>query len=96
MLEGNTDNGKLLYENSCLHCHENGRYSYFVLDDCDITFKHLKKKASGYSDHSIFQATRFGIYSVPGRRSYMPQYPMEKMSDQQLKDLQAYIDMRAD
>ena len=95
-LKGNPDNGKLIYENSCLHCHEDRRYSYFLLDDCDITFKHLKKKASGYSDHSIFQATRFGIYSVAGRKSYMPQYPMEKMSDQQLQDLKSYIDLRAD
>jgi len=95
-LTGNVDNGKLLYENSCLHCHEDRKYSYFLLDDCDLTFKHLKKKAEGYSDHSIFQATRFGIHSVSGRRSYMPQYPMEKMSDQQLKDLMAYIELRAD
>lgn len=96
VLVGNPDNGKLIYENSCLHCHSDRKYSYFLLDDCDLTFKHLKKKAGGYSDHSIFQATRFGIYSIPGRRSYMPQYPMEKMSDQQLQDLMSYIELRAD
>jgi len=94
--KGNTDNGKLIYENSCLHCHENQRYSYFNLDDCDMSFKFLKKKEDTYGDHSVYQVTRFGIKSVSGRRSYMPQYPIEKMSDQQLQDLRAYIDMRAD
>jgi len=95
-IEGNPDNGKLIYENSCLHCHADKRYSYFLLDDAQITFKHLAKKADGYTDHSIFQATRYGIYSTSGRRSYMPQYPLEKMSDQQLADLHAYILMRAE
>ena len=94
-LQGDTDNGKIIYENSCLHCHAEKRYSYFLLDDEDITFKHLAKKSVGYTDHSIFQATRYGIYSVSGRRSYMPQYPLEKMSNQQLADLNAYIQMRA-
>lgn len=94
--KGNPDNGKLIYENSCLHCHEDRRYSYFLLDDCDITFKHLKKKEDSYSDHSIYEVTRFGVQSVSGRRSYMPQYPIEKMSDQQLQDLRAYINKRAD
>lgn len=94
--EGNPDNGKLIYNNSCLHCHENQRYSYFNLDDCDMSFKYLKKKEDTYGDHSIYQVTRYGIPSVSGRRSYMPQYPIEKMSDQQLQDLRAYINQRAD
>jgi len=95
-LKGEPENGKLIYENGCLHCHANRKYSYFLLDDCDLTFKYLKKKQGSYTDHSIFQAIRFGIYSVAGRKSYMPQYTMEKMSDQQLKDLESYIDMRAE
>ncbi len=95
-VEGNPDNGKLIYDNSCLHCHQDRRYSYFALDDCDVTFKFLKRKEDNYSDHSIYQVTRYGVQSVSGRRSYMPQYPIEKMSDQQLQDLRAYINMRAE
>lgn len=95
-LVGNADNGQLIYENSCLHCHANRRYSYFLLDDASLTFKHLAKKAGGYTDHSVFQVARYGVFSKSGKHSYMPQYPMEKMSDQQLADLYAYIQMRAD
>ncbi len=95
-LVGNPDNGKLVYDNSCLHCHQDRRYSYFNLDDCDLTFKYLKKKSGTYGDHSIYQAVRYGIHSISGRRSYMPQYPLEKLSEQQLLDLKSYIDQRAE
>ncbi|NNE27556.1 MAG: cytochrome c [Saprospiraceae bacterium] len=94
-LKGDTDNGKLIYESSCLHCHKNRRYSFFNLDDSKLTFQHLCSKADGYGMHSIYQVIRYGVASKAGKRSYMPQYPLEKMSDQQLKDLEAYIEMRA-
>jgi mono/diheme cytochrome c family protein len=95
-LTGVPENGKLIYENSCLHCHANRKYSYLLLDDSKLTFKHLACKADGYTNHSIYQVVRYGVYSKAGKRSYMPQYPMEKMSDQQLEDLRSYIEMRAE
>ena len=95
-LTGNPDNGKLIYDNSCLHCHQDRRYSYYQLDNEKLTFKHLSKKARGYGPHSLYQVSRYGVYSRSGKRSYMPQYPIEKMSDQQLADLQSYIDMMAE
>jgi len=95
-LEGNPDNGQLVYENSCLHCHKDRRYSYLLLDDSKMTFKHLANKAAGYSKHSIYQVVRYGVFSKSGKHSYMPQYTMEKMSDQQLEDLRSYIDLRAE
>lgn len=85
-------NGEKIFRTSCMHCHENGRYSYFSLDTTQITMKHLQRKATTYKDHSIYQAVRYGIYSTNGRRSYMPQYPLEKMSEKQLADLRGYID----
>ena len=94
-LKGDTNNGKMIYENSCLHCHADQKYSYMLLDDDKLTFKHLANKADGYTKHSLLQVTRFGVYSKSGKRSYMPQYPLEKLSNQQLADLNAYIQMRA-
>jgi mono/diheme cytochrome c family protein len=89
---GNPENGRLIYDNSCLHCHENRRYSFFHLDDEKITLKYLSKKAPKYSRHSIYQVGRYGQDSKSGKRSYMPKYPEEKMSLQQLEDLRAYLD----
>ena len=94
-LEGNSSNGKLIYENSCLHCHYQKRYSFLHLDNNKMSFKHLDKKAEGYSRHSIYQVVRYGTYSKYGKKSYMPNYTMERMSDQQLADLREYIKEQA-
>ena len=94
-LVGNAENGKLIYDNSCLHCHYNMRYSYFHLDDHKLSFKHLKRNMGKFTRHSIYQVIRWGVPTKSGKSSYMPQYTEEKMSDQQLADLRAYIVERA-
>jgi mono/diheme cytochrome c family protein len=92
-LVGNPENGNLIYENGCLHCHYKGRYSFLNLDRSKLSFKHLKKKMPNYSRHSMYQVVRWGVPSKSGKSSYMPQYTEEKMSDQQLTDLRSYIEM---
>ena len=44
-----------------------------------------------HSMKSIFYAARKGSYSQPGYKPYMPNYTAERMSEQQMKDLMAYI-----
>jgi len=95
-LEGDPKMGMLVYKNSCLHCHKSGVYSFFQMDDHTITHKYLNRKADGYSRQSIYQVTRWGVPPKSGKRSYMPQYTSERMSDQQLSDLRAYIRERAE
>ena len=94
-LTGNVDNGKKLYDSSCLHCHYQKKYSFLHLDDNKLSFRYLNNGASSYSRHSLYQVTRYGTYSLYGKRSYMPNYTEEKMSDQQLADLRSYIRHRA-
>ncbi len=94
-LVGNSENGKLIYENSCLHCHYRGEYSFLHLDNSRLSFKHLKKNISKYSRHSLYQVTRWGVPVKSGKRSYMPQYTEERMSKQQLADLRAFIEEEA-
>ncbi len=91
-LTGDPVRGKLIYELSCQHCHEQERYSYFSLDDSKQTFRHLAKHIDRYTRYSIYQVARYGTSPIPGKRAYMPQYTKEKMSDQQLEDLRAYIE----
>lgn len=95
-LVGNSKNGKLIYDGSCLHCHFEQRYSFLHLDHSKLSFKHLKRKAPTYHRHSIYQVTRWGVPTKSGKNSYMPQYPVEKLSDQQLADLMAYITIEAE
>jgi len=88
-------NGKLIYELSCLHCHEDQRYSFFELDNSQLTFQHLAKHFPRYTRYSTYQVTRWGTSPVPGKKAYMPQYTLEKMTRQQLADLRAYVEQQA-
>ena len=87
--------GKELYDRGCLHCHGEQEYSFFHLDDSQTAFQYLMKKTKKGDKNSMFKITRHGTYSLNGKKSYMPQYPIEKMSDRQLKDLRIYVENMA-
>ena len=93
---GDPERGQQVYDSSCKHCHYRNKYSYLNLDDSELTFDWLSKKADTYSRYSIYQVIRYGTYSLHGKNSYMPRYPKEKMSDQQIEDLKAYLDLMAE
>jgi mono/diheme cytochrome c family protein len=44
----------------------------------------------------LYQIVRYGTYAKTGRKQYMPLYTKEKMSDEQLNDLVAYIKKTAE
>lgn len=93
--EGDAKIGKLIYENSCLHCHYKQKYSFLHLDSRKLSFKQLRAKAGSYSRQSIYQVIRWGVPTKSGKRSYMPQYTKEKLSDEMVEDLRAYIEQQA-
>jgi len=90
-LVGDPDNGMNIYELSCLHCHEKGRYSFFKLDKSKHSYKYLYNNIDNYHHSSLYQVGRYGTPPKPGKKAYMPQYTEEKMSNQQMEDLRAYI-----
>ena len=92
---GNPGSGKLIYELSCLHCHKNGRYSFFELDNSHYSFQYLKSHTPKYTRYSIYQVGRYGTSPITWKKAYMPNYTLEKMSDQQMEDLRAYIEVMA-
>ncbi len=94
-LKGDPENGKLIYDLSCLHCHQGGRYAFFELDDSDYSFKYLDRHIDRYTRYSIYQVIRYGTSPLNGKRTYMPNYTREKLTDQQVEDLRAYIELRA-
>ena len=93
--DGNPETGKMIYELSCLHCHDQKRYSFFNLDGSDLTFDFLEKHIPSYTRYSIYQVARYGTSPMPWKRAYMPHYTKEKMSEQMLEDLRAYIKQAA-
>ncbi|MBX2817556.1 MAG: cytochrome c [Saprospiraceae bacterium] len=94
-MTGDVTRGQQLYELSCQHCHLKNNYSYLILDDEDLTFRYLKKNFDRYRNHSLGQVVRYGTYPKGGKKAYMPLYTQEKMTNQQLADLRAYIELKA-
>ena len=88
---GNAENGQFIYEKACMFCHENKRVTYLHLDDGKLSGLFLWRNRKNYTDQSIYQIVRHGTYSKVGRKQYMPHFTKEKMSDEQLNDLVAYI-----
>lgn len=89
--KGDAENGKLIYEISCMQCHASGRVTNYTLDQDKIDLKHLKNNMKGHNHFSLYNITRKGTYALPGYRPYMPNYTLERLSHQQLEDLAAYI-----
>ena len=94
-LKGNVENGKLIYDLSCLHCHEDERYSFFDLDHSKNSFEFMDKHFPKYDRYSAYQVIRWGTSPATGKKAYMPNYTLEKMSRQQIEDLRAYIHQEA-
>ncbi len=90
------EEGKALFELSCLHCHKNKRYSFFGLDSDRLTFKALEKatRTENYI-FSMFFLVREGLPPRMGHRSHMPAFSSEKLSASQLESLYLYVNAKA-
>ena len=86
------NNGAQIYQRSCLHCHENQRYSFFHLDKSRFAFKNLITRSKAGGMGSLHKITRHGTWPLAGKKAYMPLYPIEKLSEEQLIDLRIYIE----
>jgi len=88
---GNAENGKKIYEKSCMFCHEDKRVTYLHIDNGKLSGRFFWSNIKNYKDQNVYQIVRHGTYSKAGRKQYMPHFTKEKMSDDQLNDLVAYI-----
>ncbi|WP_020532348.1 c-type cytochrome [Flexithrix dorotheae] len=94
-LVGNPKNGQLIFEKSCLHCHDENGVTKYTLEDNKLSFKKLKKDMAKSSQLSLYHAIRYGTKPEPGHKPYMPQYTLERMSNQQIEDFRAYVEVMA-
>lgn len=93
--QGDPANGKLVYDLSCKYCHEAKRYSFFNLDDSAYSFKYLNRHIKKYTRYSLYQVARYGTSPIEGKKAYMPNYTLEKLTNQQLEDLRSYIEQQS-
>lgn len=93
--EGNLENGKYIYEKSCLHCHAPDRTvtdrTVFGKEEGQKDFRWLASYFKKSNGGSIYWITRHGTQSKDHIPQYMPIYSKEKLSDSQIEDLAAYI-----
>jgi mono/diheme cytochrome c family protein len=92
---GDPANGELIWDKSCKTCHRYGGPSQLVLDDARVTFKKFKKEMTKDSKFSLYEIIRHGTYAEAGHQQYMPLYTADRMSNQQVEDLRAYIELKA-
>lgn len=88
---GNPVKGEQFFSRSCLHCHGGKIISNFGLDKGTLTANMFLKNIREYNKLSLYQIIRWGTYSEKRKKQFMPLYTKEKMSDQQIEDLVAYI-----
>lgn len=93
--KGSPENGKKVYEFSCMTCHQEGGVSGTNFESTKLDFQKFKRNIGVKADYNIYQIVRKGTYAEHGKLRYMPLYPKERMSNQQLEDLRAYIEQEA-
>ena len=94
-LVGDPGRGEDVYKLACLNCHaEEGGSSHYELDLSIHTIRPLYENRAKQNRRSFYNAIRDGIY-FKYVRPYMPQYSLERMTDQQIEDLNAYLESKA-
>ena len=86
---GNPANGEVIYKQGCMHCHKRKTITKNRLVDSISAYSVLYKNLSAETSFNVYHTVRKG---TPNNvKPYMPLYTMEKMSDEQIEDLVAYI-----
>ena len=93
--EGNPEKGAKIYQLSCQTCHQKDGVAGMALANDKLTFSKFKRNMTKKSFYNIYDIVRHGTYTDKGKPRYMPHYTEERMSDQQLEDLRAFIEREA-
>lgn len=94
--KGNPVIGKKLYVNGCMSCHsQQGSSKYLKLDTGSLSLNMFRRNIAQSGYLSIYEIIRHGTHATAGHRPYMPNYTAERMSNQQVEDLRAFIEQGA-
>lgn len=87
---GDPARGKEIFAHSCQTCHKPYGCSSVVFDDSKYTFNDFQKRFDK-NYWWLYEIVRHGTYGYPGHKAYMPLYPAERMSNQEVEDLKSYF-----
>ena len=94
-LVGRPEEGKKIFELSCQACHQDGGVAGMTFENNQLLFKKFERHLTKKTDYNLYDIIRHGTYAADGKPRYMPLYPEEKISNQQLEDLVAYVKQEA-
>lgn len=87
---GQSKNGEYIFNNTCLSCHKDERVSFYEIANNDVSKKNLLKKLNN-KENELLTILRYGTQPLPGQKAYMPQFTAERLNDQQIADLIAFL-----
>jgi len=90
---GNPINGELIYDISCKSCHKPNGVSLMTLNSSKVTKKEFTRNLNTGNHFDLYYIAREGTHPIEGHKPYMPYYPIERLSSQQLKDLVSFLDL---
>jgi mono/diheme cytochrome c family protein len=91
--KGNPEVGKHLFVRGCMSCHgAQGSSKYLKLDMGKLSLTMFRNKIASNGYFSLYEIIRHGTHSTQGHRPYMPNYTAERMSNQQVEDLRAFVE----
>tara|TARA_B110000503_G_C7160312_1_gene419362 strand:+ start:1113 stop:1625 length:513 start_codon:yes stop_codon:yes gene_type:complete len=74
-IKGNPENGKKVYELSCMSCHQDGGVSGAAFTNSKVDFQRFKRSIGKKTDYNLNDIVRKGTYAGQGKPRYMPLYP---------------------
>ena len=92
---GNADNGKVIFEQGCMHCHRQGRVTKTVFGDAGKNATWLVSYFRKSNGGSIYNITRTGTEPSKSIQQYMPVFTKEKLTNDILEDLAAYLTQKS-
>ncbi len=88
---GDAARGEFVFKEGCLVCHDRGGPGTYRLGANKASYRELLRFRTAEDGRSFYETVRHGTrpYGVP--MAYMPFYTKERLSDQQLDDLLAFL-----
>lgn len=92
--KGDWQKGEYIFKFGCMHCHNPEGITTFTLEADQLNRSYLKNRMDKTNKKSIYEITRTGTQPKKLKKTYMPPYTYEKLTDEQLEHLAAYLNYK--
>jgi mono/diheme cytochrome c family protein len=93
-IKGDWKKGEYIFKFGCMHCHNPEGITVFTLEEDQFNRTFLRERLDKTNNRSIYEITRKGTQPKKIKKTYMPLYTYEKLTDEQLEHLAAYLNYK--